>query len=242
METQIDRSSGSLPVYRQLSKILETEIRKNCTTGDMLPSESELSERYHVNRHTLRRAVDELIVAGFVDRIHGKGTIVLNTPINYTINHATRFTETLESQGYQTISRILDKKQIHANASVARQLKIKEEKPVILVETMREVDGIPFCSSSHYFPFPDYKALFHKYDGGSLHGFIRQHYGKRLRRVLSLVCSEMPDKRDIEQLCLPHNTPVLRVKSLNINEEDGIPVESVVTRFRSDAVQLSIET
>lgn len=240
-EIKIDRSAGSLPVYRQLSKILEVEIRDHYETGDLLPSEQELAERFKVNRHTLRRAVDELIGIGFVDRIHGKGTVVLQTPINYAINGSTRFTETLASQGHRTVSRILDRGQTTAHGGVARRLRIPEESPIIYIETMREVDNLPFCTSTHFFPYPDYSLVQYDYTGGSLHGFIQDKFGIRLRRILSLISSVMPIKEDAKRLNIPRNVSVLRVKSLNVNALDGWPVEYVVTRFRGDTIQLSVE-
>jgi GntR family phosphonate transport system transcriptional regulator len=241
LEMKIDRSVGSLPIYRQLSKILEVEIRDNYVTGDLLPSEHELAQRYQVNRHTLRRAVDELIGFGFVDRIHGKGTVVLQTPINYAINGATRFTETLESQGRRTVSRILDKGRTTARGGVARRLRIAEKSPVIYIETMREVDALPFCTSTHFFPYPDFSAFQFDYKGGSLHDFIDHRFGIKLKRILSLISSVMPAKEDARRLKVPRNVPMLRAKSLNVNSLDGWPVEYVVTRFRGDAVQLSVE-
>jgi GntR family phosphonate transport system transcriptional regulator len=240
-ETKIDRSNGSLPVYRQLSKILEVEIRENYATGDLLPPEQELAQRFHVNRHTLRRAVDDLIGIGFVERIHGKGTVVLQTPINYAINGATRFTETLATQGRSTVSHILDKGQSTARGGVARRLRLPEASPVIFIETMREVDGIPFCTSTHFFPYPDFSLIQYDYTGGSLHGFIQDRFGIKLTRILSLISSVVPIKEDARCLKIPRNIPVLRVKSLNVNSSDGWPVEYVVTRFRGDTVQLSVE-
>jgi GntR family phosphonate transport system transcriptional regulator len=241
MDTKIDRSVGSIPIYRQLSKILEVEIRDRYMTGDILPSEKALAERFQVNRHTLRRAVDELIDAGFVDRIHGRGTIVMQSPINYAISGATRFTETLESQGRRTVSRILQRGEIRATTGVARRLRVAEESPVLHIETMREVDSAAFCASSHFFPLPEYGDILIDYDGGSLHDFIYRRYGKRLRRILSLISAIMPAKEDVRRLKLGRNIPVLQAKSVNVDQTDGWPVEYVVTRFRGDAVQLSVE-
>jgi GntR family phosphonate transport system transcriptional regulator len=241
VETKIDRSTGSIPVYQQISKMLEVEIRDHYITGDLLPSEQVLAERFQVNRHTLRRAMEELIGDGFVNRIHGKGTVVLQTPINYAINGATRFTETLESQGRRTVSRILERDEIRAKGGVARRLRVAEDSPVLRIETMREVDGMAFCTSSHFFSYPEYSAVLYEYHGGSLHDFIYRYYGIRLRRILSLISAVLPTKEDAKRLNLGRHNPVLRTKSLNVNASDGWPVEYAVTRFRGDAVQLSVE-
>lgn len=53
--------------------------------GECLPSGGELAKRYGVSRHTLRRAVDELVDSGLVERRHGKGVYVLDTYLDYQI-------------------------------------------------------------------------------------------------------------------------------------------------------------
>jgi GntR family phosphonate transport system transcriptional regulator len=165
----------------------------------------------------------------------------MQSPINYAISGATRFTETLESQGRRTVSRILQRGEIRATTGVARRLRVAEESPVLHIETMREVDNAAFCTSSHFFPLPEYSAILIDYDGGSLHDFIYRRYGKRLRRILSLISAIMPAKEDVRRLKLGRNIPVLQAKSVNVDQTDGWPVEYVVTRFRGDAVQLSVE-
>jgi GntR family phosphonate transport system transcriptional regulator len=72
----IQRGEGSLPVYRQISQILRQEISNFYEAGDVLPTEADLAQNFNVNRHTLRRAVDELVNEGMVERRHGKGVYV----------------------------------------------------------------------------------------------------------------------------------------------------------------------
>jgi DNA-binding GntR family transcriptional regulator len=44
--------------------------------GDRLPSEIELSKNFGVSRQTLRRAIDELIEEGFIERKLGSGAYI----------------------------------------------------------------------------------------------------------------------------------------------------------------------
>lgn len=55
---------------------LHVEIERGLDEGDWLPAEPELAARFGVKRHTLRRAVDELITEGVLERAHGRGTRV----------------------------------------------------------------------------------------------------------------------------------------------------------------------
>ncbi len=53
----IQRDNGEA-VYRQIQRELEADIRNLHRPNDLLPAESLLAERFGVNRHTLRRALD----------------------------------------------------------------------------------------------------------------------------------------------------------------------------------------
>ncbi len=66
--------NGGETIYSQIAKLLKEEIASFLTPGECLPSENELAGRFGVNRHTVRRAVEDLIAAGLLERRHGKGT------------------------------------------------------------------------------------------------------------------------------------------------------------------------
>jgi GntR family phosphonate transport system transcriptional regulator len=101
--------NGGEAIYSQIAKLLKEEIASFLAPGACLPSENELAERFGVNRHTIRRAVEDLIAAGLLERRHGKGTFVLDGPADYVLGSGTRFTETFESLGKTASSRILRK-------------------------------------------------------------------------------------------------------------------------------------
>lgn len=94
-----------MTVYQEVARTLESEIRSGLSNGDFLPSEAALAGRFSINRHTVRRAIDELVNAGLVLRQHGKGTMVVNNRIEYSIGARGRFTETLEEQGLHPVAR-----------------------------------------------------------------------------------------------------------------------------------------
>lgn len=50
----------------------------NIRPGDKLPSENELSARYHMSRHMVRKALQVMAQEGYVEAIHGKGTFCRN--------------------------------------------------------------------------------------------------------------------------------------------------------------------
>ena len=66
-----------MPLWRQIAQQIEKEIRdRTLHPGDKLPTEWELTERFGVNRHTIRRALSALAEAGVVRAEQGRGTFV----------------------------------------------------------------------------------------------------------------------------------------------------------------------
>ena len=237
----VSRNEGNLPIYRQIRDVLVNEIQDLFQAGDSLPAEKELALRFGVNRHTLRRAIDELVSDGLVERRHGKGVFILEPAINYSIGSSTRFTETLQSQGRSTTSRVLRKQVIQARGTVASRLQITDGDEVIFIETLRTVESKPFCIISHFIPLNAFHNVYESYNEGSLHEFLKKCGGVELRREESLVSAILPGAEDASLLNMPRHEPVLRVKSLNLDVKSSKPVEYAVTRFRGDTTQLSIK-
>ena len=76
MTSTLSRSTP-LPLYFQLAQILRGKILNGeWKPGEKIFSEPELVNLYKVSRQVARSAVDMLILEGFLERKHGKGTFV----------------------------------------------------------------------------------------------------------------------------------------------------------------------
>lgn len=235
----VNRNSAEA-LFQQIANVLKDEIDAIYQAGDYLPSEQQLAERFSVNRHTLRRAIDELVHEGYVERRHGKGTLIMERALDYSMHRNSRFTESLEAKGKRAENQVVRKLVMPARGGVSKKLMLNEGDPIIFLETLRKVDDAPFCIISHFLPLNNFECIEAYYDRGSLHKFIKDNLGLDLRRTESLITSIQPRGDDAVLLNMPQQMPVLRVKSLNLDTNTGTPVECAVTRFRSDRIQLSV--
>ena len=72
----IDRHS-LLPLYHQVEENLRRDIANRIYRPDQpIPSEIALQKKYNVSRETVRRAVNNLVSAGLVEKRRGVGTFV----------------------------------------------------------------------------------------------------------------------------------------------------------------------
>lgn len=68
---------GETPLWRQLADLLKQQIESGeLPAGKVVPSESQLQQRYELSRGTVRKALDWLEEQGYVNRVSGRGTFV----------------------------------------------------------------------------------------------------------------------------------------------------------------------
>jgi GntR family phosphonate transport system transcriptional regulator len=226
-------------LWARVGAALRDEIGEHHDDGDWIAPEAVLAARFGVNRHTLRRAVDELVQEGIVERIHGRGTRVLAKSLTYDIGRNTRFTEQLAASGRVARVELLEKGEGVAEGGVARGLQVAEGTPVLRLRTLRGEHGVPFAVSWHFLCGPAADVARARYRGGSLHGLLRAE-GLTLERRHSLVTTHLPLAEDARALRLPRTRPVLRVKGVNVCVECGDIQEYVISQFRGDQVELSV--
>lgn len=112
--------------YQEIAAKLEQELRQHYRCGDYLPAEQQLAARFEVNRHTLRRAIDQLVEKGWVQRRQGVGVLVLMRPFDYPLNAQARFSQNLLDQGSHPTSEKLLSVLRPASGHVADALGITE--------------------------------------------------------------------------------------------------------------------
>ena len=70
-----DMTDNGKPKYFSLMEQLRSDIMSGAIRpGEKLPSENELSQKYSLSRHTVRKALGILEQDGYVEAFHGRGT------------------------------------------------------------------------------------------------------------------------------------------------------------------------
>ncbi|WP_343716845.1 phosphonate metabolism transcriptional regulator PhnF [Inquilinus sp.] len=241
LQTSLSRGAG-VALWRQISETLEREIRDGVhPAGARLPTEAELSERFGVNRHTVRRAMAELEEQGLVDVTQGRGTFVHLGAIAYLIGRRTRFHENMKRENRAARLELLEAATEAASAQIARELEVPAGTPVIRLDTRSHADGLPLSLASHYFPaarFPGLVEIFRE-TGSVTASFARlgvTDYTRRRTRV----SARLPDAREQRLLEITRTRPVMATEALNVDAE-GAVVEFGLSSFASDRIQLVFE-
>ncbi|MXP52212.1 MULTISPECIES: phosphonate metabolism transcriptional regulator PhnF [unclassified Pantoea] len=227
-------------VYQAVAAQLEQALQERYRCGDYLPSEQQLADHYEVNRHTLRRAVDELVNKGLLQRRHGVGILVLMRPYDYPLHAQARFSQNLLEQGSHPTSERLLAVLRPASSDVASALAINEGDNVIHLRTLRRVNGVPVCVINHFLPELSWWPAIQQFQNGSLHDFMQQHLGLDLTRSQTRISTRRAQAKECKQLEIALQSPLLCVRTLN-KHRDGQVAEYSVSLTRGDMIELTLE-
>src|ERR1700722_102823 len=140
-------------LWRQIANPLQQAIGTGSyAPGGRLPTEAELSQHFGVNRHTVRRALEELSRAGLVRVEQGRGSFVTEDVLEYAVEPRTRFSEWIRKHNKEPSGRVLQLKETVATAQIATGLGIRAGGRVVLLERLGFADDRPVSLTSHYFP------------------------------------------------------------------------------------------
>src|SRR5690625_3546782 len=115
-------SRSKIPLYKQVKQKMIKEINQYMKAGDLIPTESELEEKFNVSRITVRKAIDELVEEGYVEKIQGKGTFVLSTKIVQDANSITSWTEEMLLKGKNPETKSLKMYEVSPSKKMKRKL------------------------------------------------------------------------------------------------------------------------
>src|SRR6201981_1017658 len=135
-----------LPRYQRLPDDIAVRInRREFRPGDLIPSEAELAAQHGVAIGTVRKAIDQLVADGVLERQQGRGTFVRRARFNSSLFRFFRFQS---ESGERRIphSRILRRKVIAAPSAVASALRVPVGEPVISLSRLRLIDGVPLLA------------------------------------------------------------------------------------------------
>ena len=238
----LSRHPTSYPTrYQEIAARLEQELRNNYRCGDYLPAETQLAAYYEVNRHTLRRAIDELVNKGWVQRRQGVGVLVLMRPFDYPLNAQARFSQNLLDQGSHPTSERLLAVIRPASQDVADALGLAEGDNVIHLRTLRRVNGIAVCIIDHYFSEQSWWPTLQTFGNGSLHDFLQAELGIALTRAQTRISARRSQAKESRLLEIPNMAPLLCVRTLNHREGEARATEYSVSLTRADMIEFTME-
>ncbi|BFO16260.1 hypothetical protein SHKM778_26480 [Streptomyces sp. KM77-8] len=134
---------GRVPKYYRIKQRL-LQMTDERAPGAPMPAERLLAVEFRTSRTTIRRALQELVGEGRLDRIQGKGTFVARPKVSRTLQ-LTSYTEDMRAQGLHPTSEVLEIGYIAAGAELAALLEVEPRDKVLRIERLRLAGGEPMA-------------------------------------------------------------------------------------------------
>lgn len=238
---RVNRQDG-VTLWRQIAGQLQGDIASGtCKPGTRLPTEAELSTRFGVNRHTVRRALEELSRDGLVRVEQGRGSFVAEDVLDYNVEARTRFSEWIRRHNKEPSGLIRQLREISAERRVADGLGVRAGSKIVLLERLGFADDRPVSLARHYFPAMKLKGILK-----ALQGTPRVTDALRLvgvddyLRLQTRVTARLPTQTEAGLLRMARNRPVLITENINVDRAGAI-VEFAYGCYPTPRVQIVFE-
>lgn len=180
-----------LPLYAQLRDALAAQIASLAwPAGSMIPPEHELAKQFGVSVHTLRRAVQQLVEEGLLDRRQGSGTFVCRPSFDGSLFRWFNFADATGAPKTVPESRLLSRTVRPVPLHVARELGVAPDSEVIHVLRLRLWSGEPMVVEELYLPYPKC-AAFLTADEHEIGPLLYPVYERLLGEVVASVVDEV---------------------------------------------------
>jgi len=218
------------------SQILEGAFGGLAAPRPALPSESELAAELGVSRNAIREALELLRGEGLITRVQGSGTFVTGAKLRQHLDRLEGLAESLAGHRLPVDNEVLSIRESSATPFVAAKLQLPENAPILFIERLRSVGGLPLSldtTSLRIGAIPADAELGQQ----DVFALIESELGVRLGWAEITVESVAADSRTAELLKIRTGAPLLLLHRLT-HLEDGTPFDLETVRYRGDRCSL----
>ena len=226
------------PLYATIRRELLSKIERGTwPLNHRLPSEEELQKQYDVSRGTVRRALYELELEGYISRVSGKGTFVtrVTSKLEKATGEISSFTQQLSQAGFEPSTRVLFAKVIQASEAIGRVEEgfgIPGDAEVIHIKRLREGNGTPLAIQSVYL-LPELCPGILEEDLTHLFRLYEEKYNRTIVTADEIIRTVRASSEEAELLQMKPEDPVIIRERISY-DQDGKAFEVLYSVDRGD--------
>ena len=231
-----------IPLYYQVEESLRQDITKKVyAQGDPIPTEIELQKQFSVSRETVRKAVNNLVLSGLVEKKRGIGTFVCGQKIVHRIGHLYSSSDEILARGLTPGTIFIEKKEIVLSGTKRREMQLKKGINVIKIKRVRFANGEPVAILSSYVAkdlVPDIARI--EFVNDSLYKTLEGIYHLNLSEGDEIIEAGSVKGNDAKLLKIESGSPVLVVKRLTYLDNMQV-IEKLTAIYRSDRYKYQVK-
>lgn len=229
------------PLYDKLLNLLKKEIDIQMVPHDKMLSERELAQRHQLSRTTVRSALKQLEIEGYIYKRHGKGTFVSNIKDRMAnLSKMYSFTEQMQEMGKIPSTLVLSFEEVTLDKDVASKLELTVGEKAYRIERLRLADNEPFMLEVSYLPmrlFPNLTK--EKTQKRPLYTILSEDYHQIIRLANEEFLAGVVSGRQAKVLELSKYAPVFIIARQTYNTEN-VMIEYTQSIARGDKFRYQI--
>lgn len=220
-----------LAIYNEISKQIKSgELQPD----SLLPSENELTDIYDTSRETIRKALNLLSQDGYIQKIRGKGSVVLNVnKFDFPVSGLVSFKEISQKLDNQVRTIVNELSSEKPNQSMKKQMQLSSTDLVWKVVRTREFDGQKVILDKDILVQNLIPNLTKEICGDSLYNYIENELNLTIGFAKKEIVVVEPTDEDRELLDLEGFSNIVVIKSY-VFLDDATLFQYTESRHRPD--------
>ena len=209
-------------------------LNQSFISGDLLPSENELVKTYNVSRETIRKALNLLLEKGYIQKVQGKGSIVLDIKrFDFPVSGLTSYKELQDAQNMNSQTIVVSNGLLPVSEELANHLNLSVGTPVLYLERLRKVHGEVVIIDKDYLVTSIIPSISNEAAEDSLYRYIEQTLGLSIGYAQKEITVDPITEEDKRLMDLQEDTHVVVVRS-DVYLEDTTLFQHTESRHRLD--------
>lgn len=221
-------------IYTDIVEQIRSRKLKNRVT---LPSEHELMAIYETSRETVRKGLTLLAQNGFIQKVQGKGSIVLGSDkIDFPVSGLVTFKELAKTMGKCHRTNVHYFAADYPDKYTMNQLNIKNDDEIWVVKRTREIDGEKIILDKDYINRSYVEHLTKEICEDSIYEYIEKELNLQISFAKKEITVGVPEEEDKKYLDLNGQTNIVIVKNY-VYLNDASLFQYTESRHRPDKFQ-----
>ena len=206
-----------------------------------LPTEAAFCQEFGVSRTTVRTALQQLTVEGYVYRVQGRGTFVAENKVKQVLTSTVEnFSDQVMMQGKDPSTKVLSLTVIEADEFLAGLFDLNIGDPVNKLLRVRYVDNVPLQYEAAFLPWFKTPGLDVAACETSLFRLLDTQFGLAVKTTVEHLELALADETLADILEVEIGSPCFSLETRTYME-DGNIIEYSRTHFRGDRAHFVIE-
>lgn len=222
-------------IYKKIYEDLLRDIESGkYAPNTLLPSENELMQYYGISRQTVRKALNLLSQEGYIQKIRGKGSIVLDRSIlDFPVPWLVSFKELSDKMNINAKTYVKSLKILEPDSHIARHLQTDRDEEVWEVTRVRNIDNQNVILDKDYLKRDIVPNLTIKICETSIFDYLENELNLEISYAKKVISAQDATEEDRELLDLKHYNVVIVVQNY-IYLKDTTLLQYTESRHRPD--------